>query len=51
MLDTETGKVQRVDVTLPLRDAGDAFALAPDGRAILYGGVREEADIWIVERK
>jgi hypothetical protein len=29
----------------------DAFALTPDGRTILYGGRRSEADIWIVERK
>jgi hypothetical protein len=27
------------------------FALTPDGRTILYGGRRSEADIWIVERK
>jgi Tol biopolymer transport system component len=51
VLDTVTGRVQRVEVTLPLPDVNDAFALTPDGRTILYGGRRSEADIWIVERK
>jgi eukaryotic-like serine/threonine-protein kinase len=51
VLDTLTGKLQAVDVKLPLPDGADAFAVAPDGRMIFYGGRRSEADIWIVERK
>jgi eukaryotic-like serine/threonine-protein kinase len=50
VLDTETGQARKVDVRLPLPDGGDAIALAPDGRTLFYGGRREEADIWIVER-
>lgn len=51
VLDTETGRTAKVDVRLPLPDSGDAFALTPDGRTILYSGRRQEADIWIVERR
>ncbi len=51
VLDTASGQAQHVSVDLPLRDAGESFALAPDGRTIYYGGRREEADIWIVERR
>jgi len=51
VLDTASGRMQQVEVTLPLRTDGDAFAISPDGRTILYGGTRSEADIWIVERK
>lgn len=51
VLDTATGQTRRVDVTLPLREVGNAFTLSPDGRTIFCAGRREEADIWIVERR
>lgn len=51
VVDIDSGRMQQVDVRLPLPNAGDSFAITPDGRTILYGGTRSEADIWIVERK
>jgi eukaryotic-like serine/threonine-protein kinase len=50
VFDAGTGTARRVDVTLPLPDTGVTLALSPDGRTIYYGGRREEADIWILER-
>jgi Tol biopolymer transport system component len=51
VVDADTGRREVVDVKLPLPPSAEAMAVAPDGRAILYGGLRAEADIWIVERK
>jgi eukaryotic-like serine/threonine-protein kinase len=48
--DSVTGRVQRIEVALPLRSSGEGLALAPDGRTIFYGGRRQEADIWVVQR-
>ncbi len=40
-----------VDVRLPGPSIYDIFAISPNSRAIYYGAVRAEADIWIMERK
>ncbi len=50
MVDVESKRRQVVDVRLPLPGGPYFFAVARDGRAIYYGGVRSEADIWMVER-
>ena len=51
VVDADSGRREVVDVKLPLPPSLEGFAVAPDGRALLYGGLRAEADIWIVERK
>jgi Tol biopolymer transport system component len=47
--DTAAARVRPIDVALPL-PASETVALSPDGRTIFYGGRRQQADIWIVER-
>jgi len=51
VVDTLTGKKTTVDVRLPGPAPDEMFAISPDDRTIYYGARREEADIWIVERK
>jgi TolB protein len=51
VLDSVTRKRTVVDVRLPGRAIDEMFAVSPDNRAIYYGALRAEADIWIVERK
>ena len=48
VVDADSGRREVVDVKLPLPPSLEGFAVAPDGRALLYGGLRAEADIWIV---
>ena len=48
-VDVASKQRELVDVRLPL-PASIFFAVARDGRTIYYGGVRSEADIWVVER-
>jgi hypothetical protein len=40
-----------INVRLPWPSTRDVFAISPDNRAIYYGAVHAEADIWIAERK
>jgi Tol biopolymer transport system component len=47
MLDTVTKERTIVPAQLPGRSIDDVFALSRDGRAIYYGAVRTESDIWI----
>ena len=51
VLDTMSRTRTVVDVRLPGPSITDMFTISPDGRAIYYGAVRAEADIWIVERR
>ncbi len=51
VLDTMSRTRTVVDVRLPGPSISDMFTISPDGRAIYYGAVRAEADIWIVERR
>ena len=51
VLDTETGRAKAVDLKIPASNEYDGFAIASDGRMIYYGRRRNEADIWMVERK
>jgi Tol biopolymer transport system component/predicted Ser/Thr protein kinase len=50
LLDTVSLARTVIDVRLPLASVG-AFALSKDNRTIIYGGVRAESDIWIVDKK
>ena len=50
MADTATERPPAVIVT-EANDSGDTFAITPDGRTVIYGKRRKEADIWLVERK
>jgi Tol biopolymer transport system component len=50
VVDADNGRREVIDVKLPLPPSLQGIAVAPDGRALLYGGLRAEADIWIVER-
>jgi len=49
--DTVSGRRVRSTTPLPLPATFQGFAISPDGRRIYYGGMRSEADIWIVEVK
>ncbi len=40
-----------IPLHLPAPSTIDMFAISPDSRHIYYGGVRAEADVWILERK
>jgi eukaryotic-like serine/threonine-protein kinase len=51
VLDTATRSRTVVPVRLPWPASEEVFAISPDNRTIYYGGMRSEADIWIVERK
>ncbi|MBA2260273.1 MAG: serine/threonine-protein kinase [Acidobacteria bacterium] len=51
LVDADTGRREVIDVRLPMPPSFEGLIIAPDGRAILYGGVRAEADIWIVEKR
>ena len=51
VLDTVTRQRTVVPIRLPARGTNDIFALSADGRMIVYGAARSEADIWIAERK
>jgi eukaryotic-like serine/threonine-protein kinase len=51
VVDSVTRKRSVVAVQLPLQPTGDVFSITRDGRTIYFGGVHEEADIWIAERK
>jgi Tol biopolymer transport system component len=51
MVDASNGKRSVVDVVLPVPSVADTFTISPDNRAIYYGGVRSQADLWLVERK
>jgi Tol biopolymer transport system component len=51
VVDAASGQRTAVDVRLPLPPAADEFALTLDGRAIYYGGVRSESDIWLAEQQ
>lgn len=50
ILDVETAERRVIHVDLPLPVAEEAFAVAPDGSALYYGGERVESNIWMVER-
>ncbi len=49
ILDVETAERRVIHVDLPLPVAEEAFAVAPDGSALYYGGERVESNIWMVE--
>jgi Tol biopolymer transport system component len=50
--DSVSGARTIVDVRLPAPAViNELFAFSPDNRTIYYGGLRAEADIWIVERR
>jgi hypothetical protein len=51
VLDTVTRLRTPVPVRLPGPASEESIVISPDSRAIYYGAVRSEADIWIVERK
>jgi Tol biopolymer transport system component len=51
LFDTASAQRVVVDVRLPLAASLELFGVAPDDRTIYYGGIRSEADIWIVERQ
>lgn len=48
--DTISGARTPVALRLPAPLTDDVFAISPDGRHIYYGGIRAEADIWVLER-
>jgi Tol biopolymer transport system component len=48
--DAITGARTPVALRLPAPQI-DVFAISPDGRHIYYGGIRAEADIWVLERR
>ncbi len=49
--DTVSGRRVQSTTPLPLPATFQGFALAPGGHRIYYGGMRSEADIWILEMK
>mgnify|MGYP006175636947 CR=1 FL=1 len=49
--DAITGARTPVALRLPAPQTIDIFAISPDGRHIYYGGIRAEADIWVLERR
>jgi len=51
VLDTVTRQRTVVPIRLSARPVTEGFALSADGRAIIYGGIRAESDIWIAEKK
>jgi serine/threonine-protein kinase len=51
VVDAGSGQRIATRLTLPLVPSMAAFALAPDARTIYYGGIKSEADIWLVEKK
>ena len=51
VVDADSGRREVVDVKLPLPPSAESMAVSPDGRTIFYGGLRAEADIWIVEKR
>jgi Tol biopolymer transport system component len=52
VLDTVTRQRTVLDVRLPASGIiNEMFAISPDDRAIYYGAIRSEADIWILERR
>ena len=50
IVDSVTRNRSVVAVQLPRPPTDDVFSITRDGRIIYYGGVHEEADIWIAER-
>jgi hypothetical protein len=50
VLDTVRKERTIVPAQLPGRSIDDVFALSRDGRAIYYGAVRTESDIWVAWR-
>jgi len=50
VVDPDSGRRVVVPVKLSLPASRDGFAVSRDGRTIYYGGVKAEADIWVVER-
>jgi len=50
VIDVETTERRVIPVELPFLPALEAFAVAPDGKALYYGAERVESNIWMVER-
>ena len=50
VIDVETAERRSIPVDLPFPPENQAFAAAPDGTALYYGGRRVESNIWMVER-
>jgi Tol biopolymer transport system component len=51
IVDSVTRQRSVVSASLPAPATNDVFSMSPDGRTIYYGSAREEADIWIAQRK
>ena len=51
IIDVETAERRVIPVDLPLTPTQAAFAIAPDGKTLYYGGQRVESNIWMVERR